>query len=145
MNKYADVAIRATRLVTSGTCCSPQEAWLVAARLVFPTSVSSQAKGCPKGAYLGLCEEGLVRGIPRGVYTRSHENKQYAVDAVRLLLQDSTLADSGMDDGGAANLWRRVMRGRDKHSNGQMEVVLGLWAHGLIVTAEARQRRYAPA
>jgi hypothetical protein len=43
-----------------------------------------------------------------------------------------------MDDGGAANLWRRIMRGRDKDSNSQMEVVLGLWTHDLIDSGPMR-------
>lgn len=36
---------------------------------------TSQRKGCPKGVYLGLCEEGLVKGIPKGKYTKSKKIK----------------------------------------------------------------------
>lgn len=32
---------------------------------VFPNSKSSQEKSCPKNAFLGLCEEGLVKGITK--------------------------------------------------------------------------------
>ena len=34
-----------------------------------------------RGAFLGLCEEGLVKGIPAGKYSASKDNKQYAVRA----------------------------------------------------------------
>lgn len=132
MNGYGDIAVHATKLMQSGAFSSPGDAWLASARRAFPRAIASQEKGCPRGAYLGLCEEGLVRGVPKGSYTKSLDNKQYAIDAVRFLAQDPTLADSGMADGGAANLWRRVMRGRNKQPNSQMEVVLGLWTQDLI-------------
>ena len=32
----------------------------MAATEIFPMSVSLQKKGCPRGAFLGLCEDGLV-------------------------------------------------------------------------------------
>jgi hypothetical protein len=48
--------------------------------------VSAQKKGCPRGAFLGLCEEGLVKGIPAGNYTTSKDNKAYAVRAAELLI-----------------------------------------------------------
>jgi hypothetical protein len=45
-------------------------------------------KGCPKGTFLGLCEEGLVKGIPKGNYTKSVKNKKYAIKAVTVLKQN---------------------------------------------------------
>lgn len=42
-------------------------------------------KGCPRNAFLGLYEEGLVKGIPSGNYTRSKKNKEYAIKAVKIL------------------------------------------------------------
>jgi hypothetical protein len=132
MGKYGRVALRATHLVRERSCRSPVEAWSVAVREVFPTSPTSQKKGCPKGAYLGLCEAGLVDRIPRGTYTDSEDNKAYAVEAVRLLLRDPSLADPGARDGGALKLWMAVMNGECKTPNGQMDVVLALWSEGLI-------------
>ena len=35
---------------------------------VFPTQESSRKKGCPQSAFLGLCEDGYVKGIPQGRY-----------------------------------------------------------------------------
>jgi len=39
-------------------------------------------KGCPRGAFLELCEAGMIKGIASGKYTRSKRNKEYAIDAV---------------------------------------------------------------
>ncbi len=133
MSKYGDVAVRATNLVQSGACTSPLEAWRAAAREVFPEKMPSQNKCCPKSAYLGLCEEGVVAGIPRGDYTSSRENKSYALRAVRLLRHMPSLADRAARDGGGMELWRRVVRAEWKHPNGQMDVVLALWSRHLIV------------
>lgn len=123
MGKYGDVALRATRL--HAECGSPCEAWKLAWRELSPTRTS---KSCPRGAYLGLCEEGRVVGIPRGSYTTSRKNKGYAIKAVRLLIEDDSLAQAG-----AATLWRRVMHGKHMSENHQMDVVLTLWANKMIV------------
>jgi hypothetical protein len=125
MGKYGKAAIRATELVREGL--SPPAAWEHAARELFAGKDAAQRKGCPKGTYLGLCEEGRVVGVPGGSYTRSADNKAYGLEAIRLLTADPTLADTG-----AASLWDRVMAGREKRSNSQMDVVLALWSGGLI-------------
>jgi hypothetical protein len=128
MGKYGEVAVVATALVQQGSCASPIESWHIASLQAFPDRPESQKKGCPKGAFLGLCEDGLVVGIPRGSYTKSRDNKAYAVAAVDLLRREPTLVMQG-----PAHLWERIMRGRQKTSNSQMEVVLALWTAGLIV------------
>jgi hypothetical protein len=123
----AAVALRATDINRAGR--RPADAWAEAAAEVFPDSPSSQVKGCPMGAFLGLCEEGRVAGVPVGGYTASRLNKQYALDAVRLLVAEPGIADLGPEE-----LWRRVMDGRGKRANSQMEVVLGLWRAGRIAS-----------
>ncbi len=77
-------------------------------------------------AFLGLCEEGLVKGIPPGDYTESVKNKQYAVDAVRLLRLDPALAGDKM------SLWQGVLGKRTIVHNDQMAVVASLWERGLL-------------
>src|SRR5687767_12681354 len=94
MQQYGEVAISAAELTrTAGV--PPAEAWERAVQTIFPQSASLQEKSCPRGAYLGLCEEGLVVGVPAGSYTQSSNNKGYAVRAVDLLMRDGGLADSG--------------------------------------------------
>jgi hypothetical protein len=126
MSKYGDAAIKATRFLLTGQSNSPPEAWSSAVRGIFPESISSQQKGCPKTTYLGLCEEGLIKGVPPGKYTRSSKNKCYAIDAVKLLKQEPTLADD------QEMLWSKVVKGERKNPNNQMDVVILLWKKDLI-------------
>lgn len=127
MGSYGDVALKATALFTAGRAGSPAEAWRLAAREVFTDRAASQKKGCPRGAYLGLCGEGLVAGVPSGDYTRSERNRRYAITAVRLLEKNRSLAAES-----PAALWLRVVRGEPKAHNHQMDVVLTLWREGLV-------------
>jgi hypothetical protein len=128
MGKFGDVAILATKLLHEGKVSSPVEGWEVAVREVFPASASSQEKGCPKCAYLGLCEEGIVIGVPPGKYCGSVKNKGYSLKAVSFLKHTPHKATD------AQTLWYQIMRGERKVHNHQMEVVLSLWNEGLLIT-----------
>ncbi len=125
MGKYGDAAIKATSLVRRGGC-HPCDAWKTATKRQFPTQKSAREKGCPRAAYLGLCEEGIVSGVARGNYTRSVLNKQYALEAVQLLCSDPSLASD------KNRLWKKTLKGEDKTENDQMDVVLTLWRNHLI-------------
>jgi hypothetical protein len=125
MSKYGDAAIRAVEICQASQNLDPVTAWKTAVGdcdLTF----EGQKKGCPKSTFLGLCQEGLVKGIPVGCYTRGRLNKEYAVQAVRLLQSDSSLADD------RSGLWHRIMAGTDKKPNGQMDVVTALFGAGLL-------------
>lgn len=125
MSKYGDAAVNAVTVYGNLTA-APREAWKRATAEIFGLGSSSQEKGCPRDAFLGLCEEGLVVGIPKGPYTRSEKNKRYAVDAVAMLRKDDKLA------GDLDALWRAVLDGEDKQHNSQMDVVVALWKRGLL-------------
>lgn len=126
MANYGDAAVRAAKLA-SGEGLAPEDAWRRSAEAAFPNSLASQVKGCPKGAFLGLCEAGLVKGIPRGDYTRSQMNKQYAVNAVAALRRTPALAHD------RTALWQTALGSAGvKNHNGQMDVVIALWISGLI-------------
>jgi uncharacterized protein DUF6979 len=125
MAKYGRVAVLAHDLIVNDQR-SPEHAWMLAAAAVFPDSPSCQQKGCPRGAFLGLCEEGMVKDVPGGMYTTSVENKSYAIKAVQLLRSDPSLSRN--ED----LLWSKVMNGSEKTPNSQMDVVTGLWNRGLI-------------
>ena len=131
MSKYGDVALDATNLVITGSL-QPTVAWEEATRRVYPDSTSLQDKSCPRGAYLGLCEAGLVAHIPVGTYTKSRNNKGYAIRAVELLISQPTLADAG-----SKALWELVMNGQTIAHNAQMDVVLTLWRNDLIVRSDS--------
>jgi len=102
----------------------PLELWEKAAKELFE-SKNSQEKSCPKNTFLGLCEQGLVKGIPKGNYTKSVKNKEYALKAIAILKQNKETTFSPKE------LWEKLEIG-DKRSNSQMDVVLALWEHGLI-------------
>jgi hypothetical protein len=103
------------------------EAWTRASAEIFPDSESMRKKSCPRAAFLGLCEEGRVTGIKPGSYTPSKENKADAVKAAALLEREPALAR-----GGSMALWNRVLGGRTKRHNAQMDVVLALHRRGLL-------------
>ena len=93
---------------------------------LYPTSSAARKKPCPRGAFLGLCEEGLVIGIPAGRYTRSLDDKSYAIRAVALLTE-------GKQHWSTTALWQAVTNGAEKTHNSQMDVVLALWNNDLIL------------
>lgn len=132
MGKYGDTAVRATELLRKATL-TPEHAWNSAAREIFPNSLSSQAKGCPRGAFLGLYYSGHLRGISPATQNSAllGANARYAVEAVSLLAKNPELAI-----GRKAALWSRVMlvTGNDiaKKHNAQMDVVVSLWQSKLV-------------
>jgi len=127
MSKYGEVALLALVLLRRAPSSSPRDAWRAAAARIFPDKPASREKGCPKAAFLGLCEDGLVVGVRSQPCGAGTMNKSYAIESVRLLLREPSLAGDG-----PGKLWRRVMRGRKKQPNGQMDVVLALWERSLI-------------
>lgn len=127
MGKYGVAAVLAVNLINSGKMTCPVEAWKSAANEIFGNITSGQKKGCPRNAFLGLCEKGLVKGIPSGLYNkRSLKNKKYAIEAYELLLRQPDFASSQL------LLWGKVADTGKKHSS-QMDVVISLWNNGLLL------------
>lgn len=126
MSKYGEAAVAAAQMVSIGRVKHAPDAWDTAVKKAFPGRVASQRKGCPRGAFLGLCESGLVKGVPAGSYTRSRLNKQYAIDAVRILREHPALANE------PNQIWRLVIGRAAKVENSQMGIVIALWKQGLI-------------
>lgn len=127
MNKYGQAAIDAVNLIKKSISINPAKAWEQSTSNIFGKGTSSQIKGCPKATFLGLCEEGLIRGIPPGKYTRSRKNKEYAVTAVKLIKRnpDYTL--------NKRLLWYKITNDKNKKYNEQMDVVIVLWEKELIL------------
>lgn len=125
-NKFGKTAIRAVELCVENKK-NPITAWESACDEIFEDSNTSRDKSCPRNAFLGLCEDGFICGIPPGNYTQSvkkeNRNKEYAVKAVGKLREDPTFVDS------TTRLWEIVTR---ISHNGQMDVVIALWNAGLI-------------
>ena len=124
-NRYGEAAILAASGASSAGV-DPVARWESAMQRLYPTSPTARKKGGPRGAFLGLCEEGLVKGIPAGRYTGSKDNKAYAVRAAALLAE-------GKQGWSTSSLWRAVTNNPEKTHNSQMDVVLALWKNELIV------------
>lgn len=124
MGKYGETALLAVKLIESNQATTPQEAWEKASTEIFSAGTSKD-KVCPRSTFLGLCEEGLVRGITRGKYTTSLKSKSYGIQAAKLLVKDSTLSQSPL------TLWKAI--NVQKSHNSQMDVVITLWKNDLIM------------
>lgn len=131
MNRYGEVAVNAVHSILNEEDVHPLIAWKKAAAVAFGEGTWAQRKGCPKNAFLGLCEEGLVQGIPAGSYVEksgSWKNKGYAVQAIEVLKGRPELSKDKL------GLWRAVIRGNEMSHNSQMDVVLALWNKQLIIS-----------
>ena len=122
--KYGKAAVRAVEIFKQGNYEITQS-WDQAMLEQFPDKQASRKKVCPKTAFLGFCEEGLVIGVPKGSYTKGVLNKAYAIRAVNIVRHSA-------QDYSVAELWSLVMQGEDKVHNSQMDVVLGLKSAGML-------------
>jgi len=86
-NRYGEAAIMAAR-TGSAPGAKPDVCWENAMERLYPTSPTARKKGSPRGAFLGLCEEGLVKGVLPGRYAASKINKAFAVSAAGLLAKE---------------------------------------------------------
>ncbi len=125
MNTYAHIAINVVNDALKANV-NPIDSWNKYADLAFGAGSASASKSCPKGTFLGLCEEGYIKGIAHGDYTRSKKNKEYAIKAVELIGDNRILAERPDE------LWEQIINGTKKH-NGQMYVVCELYKRGLII------------
>lgn len=124
MGQYGEVALAATKYVREDDY-TPEDAWKKAAGEIC-CSYTSAKKDCPRYAYLGLCEDGRVVGVPEGNYTDSFKNKAYAIIALDLLLGGFSANKS---------LWGEVQREFRKQyhqepaksDQGELQVVCALW------------------
>jgi hypothetical protein len=126
MSNYGDAALYARKLFVGRHVQSLEDAWTKAVKKFFPDSSSAQKKASPKIAFLGLCEEGLVKNVPGGEYTTADKNKDYAVVAIRLLKRKPRLAND------KNSLWEKLVQGRKIKHNAQLDVVIALWKDAMI-------------
>jgi hypothetical protein len=131
-NRYGEAALMAARMETFGKMLSPAERWDDAVKKLYPTTPAGQKKGGPRSAFVGLCEAGLVEGLPAGpvsasgltTNTAGNRNKAYALMAVDLLRAGTHTT--------VTQLWAAATEGDEVHHASQMDVVLALWKNGLI-------------
>ncbi|QKS59008.1 hypothetical protein HUB98_24225 [Paenibacillus barcinonensis] len=127
MGKYGEAAVKTVNYLNEHKHDDPIKAWNEVTIEIFGEGSSSQKKGCPKNTFLGLSEEGLLEGIPRGIYTKSKKNKGYGLKAVKILGEIDK--DKNINQ---RILWKEVIGDQDIKYNSQMDVVLALWKEGMI-------------
>ena len=123
-NKYGEAALIAARLDVPERV-SAAERWDVAVRQLYPEKPYMQKKGAPKGAFLGLCDAGLVKAIPADEAASGNRNGKFAVKAVELLKAGTHRT--------VTTLWAEVSAGEELEHSAQMDVVLALWKNGMLV------------
>lgn len=123
-NKYGEAALIAARLDVPEQVTAA-ERWDVAVRQLYPEKPYMQKKGAPKGAFLGLCEAGLIKGVALGPPTPANRNKEYAVKAAGLLKAGTHRSVSA--------LWAEVSAEEELEHGAQMDVVLALWKNGFVI------------
>ncbi|WAM46181.1 DUF6979 family protein [Edwardsiella piscicida] len=119
---YGKIAGEAYRLARDGM--PPTQAW--------DKAVVGKKKGCPRAAFLGLCEMGYLKNIPAGSYQKNDsKNARYATVAANYLLAHRIIAN----DITSRALWKVALEHEDnpqKKHNSQMHIVLTLWEAGVI-------------
>jgi hypothetical protein len=118
MSVFGRVAVKAVQ-ICSADKKDPRTAW----------DEACKEKDCPKNTFLGLCEDGFVRNVPKGKYTGSKKNKRYGIAAVKMLAKNPLLAND------PDSLWeaiREIVPDRCKTHNGQMDVAIALWVNNMI-------------
>lgn len=124
-NKYALAAETAITIMQENEYVAPPEAWERATMRIFGNS-SSQKKVCPKNAFLGLCEEGAIKGVKKGKYTKGSKNKNYALKAVEYVKNNRNLTvDKKL-------IWSYSTNNLNIKHNSQMDIVLFLYQKNLL-------------
>ncbi|KQL43898.1 hypothetical protein AN963_20775 [Brevibacillus choshinensis] len=120
MGRYGEAATNAVNFLHDNIASTPLKAWEMATIKIFGEGTWGQVKGCPRSSFLGLSEEGLIKGVPKGHYTKSQKIKKCVIKAVELIKNNSELADN------QSNLWKQVVEGRNISHNFQMDKVISL-------------------
>jgi len=120
MSKYAKAALMVVTDCMGKTNPDIRQAWDKAIK-----ELGAYDEGCPKVAFIGLCSEGMIKGIPLSRYGVKHDakNKRYAVDAAKLLLSGHPVDP--------VVLWETVTDKKIVH-HGQMSIVISLYNAELL-------------
>ena len=130
-NKYPEIALCAVDQLQRNAGIEPPDAWDKAASIFYPENESAKTKSCPKSSFLGLCEEGFVRGVEAGSYTKSKKNKKDALKGLKLLRKNRSLSKrSGRE------LWKQIAP--QKTYNQQMDVVLALFKKDYLADSQIK-------
>lgn len=130
MSKYAQAAVSIVQRCQNVKSPDLKYEWGKAMLEFYPNQEPSRKKGCPKNAFLGLCESGMVVGILPGNYgVRPNSlNKKYAIEAALIVLGGDT---------DKKTIWERVSKSKKAH-NSQVDIVLAINSAGLLQPSETQ-------
>lgn len=135
LTMYAYSALKAYCIIIGkaySTSKDYEEAWLEAISSITLRK-SNIEKPCPQTTFLGLCEDGFLKNVPKIDNNNISPNKQYAIEAIQYLRKNPK------ENISAIQLWERLYINinsdtkKRKCHNQQMHVVLALWNKNLIV------------
>lgn len=120
MTKYTDAAVTTAKRCQDRKVPDIKAEWCKAIK-----ELQAYDEGCPRCAFIGLCEEGMVKGIEPGNYglREPNKNKIYAIAAAKLVL-------SGHEPDHRA-IWQKVT-GADIRAHDQVHIVLALYDNDLL-------------
>lgn len=126
MGQFGDAASTAAEMLGAGSVSDPAKAWDRAISEVTESD-SCRTKRCPRTAFLVLCSEGKVSGVPGGNYV-PRTAPRYALSGASALA-----ADASLEKLSPSALWEVVRPPRGpREENGRMDVVLGLYRSGSL-------------
>ena len=125
-SKYGRIAIDAVKVIQENPIIHPLDAWYIASEMYFQPGSWGWKKSCPKDTFLGICEEGYLKGVSPGKYTNSKANKTYGIKALILLKANPSLINS------KNKLWSKVVGKNYITHNNQLDVVIALLEEKLI-------------
>ena len=98
-----------------------ENAWYAAARTIVKSEESIK-KGCPRATFVGICESGNLKGIPK-TKTSDSLNYQYAKFAIQKWKANREISKSEM--------WNlvKIKFNKEISHQSQLDVVLGLWEY----------------
>ncbi|WP_260862783.1 DUF6979 family protein [Citrobacter sp. Marseille-Q6884] len=120
MTKYTDAA-----LLTADRCLGMDKPDVKRVWAYTIQELNAYDEGCPRNAFIGLCEEGMVKGIPSGCYglRKDNKNKGYAVAAANLILSGHEVDNNA--------IWQQVTSGYVQPHD-QVNIVIALHDAGLL-------------
>ena len=131
--KIGRIAVEAQRLAATGT--HPLDAWTEVLRRTYAgKQLENQLQHtCPKWAFSGLCNRGVVAGVSPGSCEEAvtKNSAEFALRALELVSKDGALLHNKRE------LRRRVFGIPQspgyRQPNGEVDVLLGLWEARLVV------------
>lgn len=125
MGMFGNTALIAIQYMRSGASVDPNEAWSNALGQCT-NKEAYKKKGCVRGAFAGLCDEGLIKGIDTFCCCKSPVNKEYAISLLRCLREHDELSANPKE------LWKQAI-GEDKRINSAIaDVVITLYKNELL-------------